>query len=35
MLEVLSISSFISKQAKSAKAQSEKHVPKELYLETG
>lgn len=29
------MSPFISKQAKSAKAQSEKHAPKMLYLETG
>lgn len=32
---LLSVSPFISKQVKSAKAQSEKHAPKELYLETG
>lgn len=32
---LLSISPFISKQVKSAKAESEKHAPKELYLETG
>lgn len=34
-MELLSISPFISKQVKSAKAQSEKHAPKKLYLETG